>query len=137
MALYEGASFAPPRLRSGAVRRPVPAPAIDGLVWDVPGWTPSARARPIVRTRARPTLPIVGTIVLATAVAIVYLSQTLQAAATQYRIDQLLDERGRLLQELQSQQGTIARLGADAEIIQWAQLHGLDHLGRGVRVSAR
>jgi hypothetical protein len=81
-------------------------------------------------------LVLVG-IIVGTLFGLVYLTQTLHAASYQYRIDSLLSEREHLLRELKSQRGTVARLGAEPLVIQWAQQQGLDRLGSRLRVRAR
>jgi hypothetical protein len=68
---------------------------------------------------------------------LVYLTQTLQAGVTGYSIDNLLNERQQLHQELQSQQGAVAQWGSEPQVVQWAQQHGLNRLGGTIRVAAR
>src|SRR5262245_33927156 len=90
----------------------------------------------IVRRRTTVRLRLAG-IIAFTLFGVVYLTQILHAASYQYQIDRLLSEREQLQRELRSQRGTVAGLGAEPRVIQWAQQHELNSLGSSVRVRAR
>jgi len=66
-----------------------------------------------------------------------YLTQTMHVAATSYDVESLLVERERLIQELQTLEGDIARLGAEPAVVRGAQGIGLSRLGGSVRLPAR
>ncbi|MEA2622702.1 MAG: hypothetical protein QOH61_1612 [Chloroflexota bacterium] len=88
------------------------------------------------RKRLRPVAFVLAGILVAFLLGLVYLTQTLQAAVTNYQIDNLFIERQRLVQELQSQQGAIAQWGSEPQVVQWAQQEGLNRLGGKVRITA-
>jgi hypothetical protein len=90
----------------------------------------------VVRRRATVRL-VLACIIAFTLFGVVYLTQILHAASYQYQIDGLLAEREQLQRELRSQRGTVAGLGAEPRVIQWAQQQGLNPLGPSLRVRAR
>jgi hypothetical protein len=90
----------------------------------------------IVRRRATVRL-VLAAIIAFTLFGVVYLTQILHAASYQYQIDALMTERDQLQRELRSQRGTVAGLGAEPRVIQWAQQHELNPLGTSLRVRAR
>jgi hypothetical protein len=90
----------------------------------------------IVRRRATVRLVLAG-IIAFTLFGVIYLTQILHAASYQYQIDALMSEREQLQRELRSQRGTVAGLGAEPRVIQWAQQQGLNPLGSSLRVRAR
>ena len=108
-----------------------------------------ARPQPLVlprrrqpsRTRARRrTSPIglsLAAILVCFLLALFYLTQTVQVAATNHDIDTLLQERYRLEQELQSLQSDIYRWGAEPAVLRRGQELGLNPLGRPVALRAR
>lgn len=132
MALYEGASLPHARLGVG----PVGAAGRYEDGWDVYETRHATLVLPRSQRRARPVLAIVGSIAMMTVLGFVYLTQTLEAATDQYQIDALLVERQRLVQELKSDEGTIARLGSEPQVIAWAQHQGLDWLSGRLRLAA-
>jgi hypothetical protein len=97
------------------------------------------RRRPKVHARAhRRSSPVslsLAAIVVSFLLGLVYLSQTLHVAATNYDIDALSAERERLEQELRIVQGEIARHGAEPAILKGAQGQGLSGLGRPLRLT--
>lgn len=122
MAVYQGA-----RLRSVAI--PAGARAVAARR--------AARIPARARRRLRPVALVLAGILVAFLLGLVYLTQTLQAGVTNYQIDNLLTERHRLQQELQSQQGSVAQWGSEPQVVQWAQQGGLNRLGGKIRVAAR
>lgn len=101
---------------------------------------PLSRRRNPGRTRAgRRSSPLslsLGAIVISFLLGLVYLSQTLHVAATNYDIDSLSAERERLQQELRTLHGDIVRWGAEPAVLKGAQEMGLSGLGRPVRLPA-
>jgi hypothetical protein len=90
-----------------------------------------------VRSRLRPAAVVLGVIIVATMLGLVYLTQTLAAASARYSVDRLLVDRETLMRTLTSQEGRIVLWGSEAQVVQWAQREGLDRLGGTVRVRAR
>jgi hypothetical protein len=76
-------------------------------------------------------------IVVSFLLGLVYLSQTVHVAATNYDLDALAAERLRLQQALRRLETDVARWGAEPSVLQGAQELGLSGLGRPVRVPAR
>jgi hypothetical protein len=113
MAVYQGA-------------RPYPAL--------LPRPRPAARARP--RRGSSPLGLTLAAILVCFLLALFYLTQMIHVAATSYDIDELVIERNRLDQQLQSLQGDMARWGAEPQILEDAQQTGLGDLGDPVRVPA-
>ena len=87
--------------------------------------------------RARPIAFILVAIVTIFMLGLIHLTQTLQTAATQYEIDRLRGDQAELHRQIQTQQGTIARWGAEPQVVEWAQQHGLSQLGGTIVVSPR
>ena len=122
MALYQGARLALPL---GARRGPQ---------------TVARRRRSVpVRARRRPgrvTFVLAG-ILTSFLLGLIYLTQTLQAAATVHQIRALEAERRTMLREIQSLQGSIARWGAEPVVVERGGQLGLDRLGGKVHVPVR
>ncbi|MEO7118581.1 MAG: hypothetical protein ABIZ34_06385 [Candidatus Limnocylindrales bacterium] len=68
---------------------------------------------------------------------LLYLTQTLSAATVSYEIDQARSHQAELRREIQTQQGTIARWGAQPQVVEWAQQNGLGRLGTPIRIPPR
>ncbi len=123
MAVYQGTQR--PVLIPGARRRAAPMER-------------RARRIPIrAQRRARPIAIALVFIVAVFMVALVYLTQSLQTAAVQFQIDQLRSDQTELHRQIQTQQGTIARWGAEPQVVEWAQQNGLGQLGGTIHVPAR
>lgn len=97
----------------------------------------AARITVRARRRLRPVAMVLAGILVAFLFGLVYLTQTLQAGVTNYQIDNLLNERLQLQQELRSQQGAAAQWGSEPQVVEWAQQQGLHRLGGILRVPAR
>jgi hypothetical protein len=102
---------------------------------------PIAQGRPLLRGRPaqgiRPAGIVIVVILVGTLIALVYLTQTLRAAATSVEIARLMDERAQLQRELRSQAGDILRWSSRPAVTQWAQHGGLDALGDTLILSVR
>jgi hypothetical protein len=100
-----------------------------------------ARRRPTGRIRAQrrggPVTVVLAGILTCFLLGLIYLTQTLQAAATVHEIEQLGHERRVLMREIQSLEGSIARWGAEPLVIERAGQLGLDRLGGKVHVPVR
>jgi hypothetical protein len=108
----------------------------------LPGARPIAarrqsRVTPRAHRRMRPVTGVIGVILVALLVGLVFLTQTLQAAVTNYQIDRLLQERQDLVQQLQSQQGLLAQAVAPPAIQLWASQHNLVSHPHPLRVPSR
>jgi cell division protein FtsL len=124
MAVYAGARPRPALLGPRMERRPRAR---------------AVRSRPQVRASGRsgPVGLTLAAIVVTFLLGLIYLSQTLHVAATNYDIDSLTAERERLEQGLRGLQTQIYRLGSEPAILQGAQDQGLGALGRPVAVQSR
>jgi hypothetical protein len=114
------------------------------------GATPRAAARPVAgsqrrrvsrRTRAArrssPVRPLIGVVLVSFLLGLLYLAHTVDLAATQYRTDQLIDQRDDLARQVQTIETSVLRWGAEPTVVERAQQLGLDQLSTRVRLSAR
>jgi hypothetical protein len=76
-------------------------------------------------------------IVTAFILGLMYLTQSIRVAATDFEIDRLIAEQGRLGQQMQSVEGAITRWGAEPAVVERAGQAGLDRLGGPTRIPAR
>jgi hypothetical protein len=90
-----------------------------------------------MRGRLRPSAIMLASLIVATMLGLVYLTQVLAAQNARYAVDRLLVERETLMRTLASQEATIVQWGSEAQVVQWAQREGLDPLGAVLRVKAR
>lgn len=90
-----------------------------------------------MRGRLRPSAILLASLIVATMLGLVYLTQVLAAQNARYAVDRLLVEREALMRTLASQEASIVRWGSEAQVVQWAQREGLDPLGAVLRVKAR
>jgi hypothetical protein len=97
----------------------------------------SAHAARIAARRMRPAAMVIGVILAATLLGLVYLTQTLHAAATRVEIERLLERRALLQRELRSQESVVLRWSAQPAVTQWAQNRGLDDLGATLILGGR
>lgn len=86
--------------------------------------------------RGSPIGLVLAGILTAFLLGLIYLTQTIQVAATTYQTDQLVGQRQHLERQIQSMQGAIARFGAEPVIVERALQAGLDRLGGKVRFQA-
>lgn len=132
MAAYQGARtrVAPPLLRPGVPARHARRAAL-------PVERRPLRITARAQRRVRPTAAVLAVIVGALLLGLVHLTYTLQAAAVRHGTGVLLEERARLMREIQSQEGIIAFWSSESQVMEWAQQHGLDRLGGTLRVPSR
>ena len=128
MAVYQGTPLPAARLR---------APLATPRVSELPPARRTARLAAREQHGLRTVAVVLALILAGTIFGLAYLTQTLGAASARFEIDELSRERQVLFQELQSQQGTIARGGSEALVVGWAQRDGLDRLGATIRLKAR
>jgi len=118
----------------------------------LPGATalPRAGARPVAATprrrlsrasrisaRSHPARPLIGAVLIAFLIGLIYLAQTVQLAATNFEIDQLTAQRDDLYRQVQTVETSVLAWGTEPTVIQHAQQLGLDQLAPRVRLSAR
>jgi hypothetical protein len=80
---------------------------------------------------------VLAAIAVATLLALAYLTQTLGTRADQYETDSLLHQQVGLLQELQSQGGTIANAGSQKVVEEWVARNQLSDRGTKLSIKAR
>ncbi len=100
---------------------------------------PRRRPAPTVRAHRQvsPVFVALALIVTAFVLGLMYLTQSIRVAATDFEIDRLLSERQRLEQQIQSLEGSITRWGAEPAVVERAGQGGLDRLGGAIRLPAR
>ena len=155
MAVYQGARRAPtvmPRDGGSVLPRRTTVPTRRGAVrlsgqnGEIPvvvgrGAVAIPRRRPASRIRARrrasPVFVTLALIVTAFVLGLMYLTQSIRVAATDFEIDRLLSEQSRLVQQIQSLEGDITHYGAEPAVVERAGQAGLDRLGGATRIPAR
>lgn len=153
MAVYQGARRVPlqgpPSSAPGRARRatvpvrggPVPAGSRAVLATIGRGAVATTRRRTVPKVRARrrasPVFLALSLIIVAFVLGLLYLTQSIRVAATSFEIDRLIGEQQRLVQQLQSLEGSITRSGGEPAIVDRAGQLGLDRLGGMIRLPAR
>ncbi len=99
--------------------------------------TPWSMVDAQVRRRLRPSAMLLATLIAATMLGLVYVTQMLAVQNARYTVDRLLAERVTLQRTLTSQEAAVVQWGSEAQVTQWAQREGLDDLGDAIRVQAR
>lgn len=99
--------------------------------------TPWSTVDARIRGRLRPSAILLATLIVATMLGLVYVTQVLAAQNARYAVDRLLVDRQALMRTLSSQEASIVQWGSEAQVVQWAQREGLDRLNDLVRVKAR
>lgn len=87
--------------------------------------------------RAQPFGALIGTVLVALLVGLIYVAQTIQVAATNYEIDGLIAERDDLARQIQTLESNVLRWGTEATVLERAQRIGLDQLETRIRLPAR
>jgi hypothetical protein len=87
--------------------------------------------------RAHPVGRVLAGVLMTLLLGLLYLGQTINLAATNYQVDQLLTERDDLARQVQTLETTMLRWGAEPMVLDRAQQAGLDSLGTRVRIVAR
>lgn len=122
MAVYQGA-----RLRATAV------PSAEAPAFRRRAARPAMTSPP----RIRPAASLVATILVATILGLVYLTQTLGANASSVEIASLAAQRESFQRQLLNQRSLIAQQTTDGRIEAWAEANGLVDLGEPVIVDRR
>ena len=87
--------------------------------------------------RAQPFGALIGFVLVALVVGLIYIAQTIQVAATNYEIDGLMAERDDLARQVQTLETSVLRWGTEATVLERAQRIGLDQLETRIRLPAR
>ena len=114
-----------PRARSGAATQTRAAVAPRRL---------SRASR--VAARAHPARSLIGGVLIAFLIGLIYLAQTVNLAATNFEIDQLGAQREDLYRQVQTAETTVLSWGSEPTVLNRAQQLGLDQLATKVRLSA-
>jgi len=80
---------------------------------------------------------LIGVVLVAFLLGLIYLGQTVHVAATNYEIDQLAAHRDDLYRQVQTAETNVLAWGTEPTVLERAQGLGLDQLGPKVRLSAR
>lgn len=78
-----------------------------------------------------------ATVLVAFLLGLIYLAQTVQLAATNYEISQLMAERDDLYRQVQTVETGVLRWGTEPSVLERAQRLGLDQLPTRTRLIAR
>ena len=87
--------------------------------------------------RAHPVGRMLAAVLMTLLLGLLYLGQTINLAATNYQVDQLLKQRDDLARQVQTLETTMLRWGAEPMVLDRAQQAGLDSLGTRIRITAR
>lgn len=111
---------------------------------------PRAGARPIaaiprrrlsrasrVAARSHPARALIGGVLIAFLIGLIYLAQTVNLGATSYEIDQMTAQRDDLYRQAQTVETSVLTWGTEPTALDHAQHLGLDQLATKVRLSAR
>lgn len=120
------------RPSAAAVARPATR-TVRVVAPELPTLSPEWQAR----LRVRPSATLLALIIAGTMLGLVYVTQMLAAQSARYEVDTLLVQRRALMQQLTSQQASIAQWGSEAQVVQWAQREGYDRVGVSIRLKAR
>ena len=87
--------------------------------------------------RAHPAGRLLAVVLLGFLVGLIYLSQTLHLAATNYQYDELLAERDDLARQVRTLETSLLRWGAEPMVVERAQQLGFETLIGRVRLAGR
>jgi len=87
--------------------------------------------------RSHPARPLIGAVLIAFLLGLIYLAQTVNLAATNFEIDQLTVQRDDLYRQVQTAETSVLGWGTEPTVLANAQRLGLDQLSSRVRLSAR
>jgi hypothetical protein len=90
-----------------------------------------------VAARSHPARPLIGAVLVAFLLGLIYLGQTVHVAATNFEIDQLAAQRDDLYRQVQTVETSVLAWGTEPTVLESAQRLGLDQLASRVRLSAR
>ena len=87
--------------------------------------------------RSHPARALIGAVLIAFLIGLIYLAQTVHLAATNYEIDQLTAQRDDLYRQVQTVETSVLTWGTEPTALEHAQRLGLDQLAPRVSLSAR
>lgn len=87
--------------------------------------------------RSHPAGMLLAGVLLTLMLGLLYLAQTVQLAATNYQVDQLIAARDDIARQVRTQETTMLRWGAEPLVLERGQQAGLDPLGARLRVPPR
>jgi len=87
--------------------------------------------------RVHPVGVLLAAILVCFLLGLIYLAQTIQLAATNYQIEQLIAQRDDLHRQLQTIETSVLSWGAEPTVLERAQRLGLDQLPSRTRLIAR
>jgi cell division protein FtsL len=87
--------------------------------------------------RAQPFAALIAIVLVALAVGLIYVAQTVRLAAVEYEIDGLTAQRDDLARQLQTLETSVLRWGTEATVLDGASRIGLVQLETRVRLPAR
>lgn len=104
-----------------------------------PATTPRRRVSRPERAgrRVHPVGALLAVILVAFLLALTYLTQNVQLAATEYQISQLQKQRDALHRQIQTIETGVLYWGAESTVLESAQSLGLDQLPVGARLIER
>ncbi len=87
--------------------------------------------------RTNPISIVFAAVLVIMLVGLVYLAQTIQLAATNYAVDQLVAQRDDLYRQVQTLETSVLPWGTEASVLDHAQRSGLDQLATRIRLPVR
>ncbi len=121
--------------RPAPLNRPAAVPPTRFAVTAMPRRRLSSPTR--AGRRANPVAIVLAAVLLIMLVGLIYLAQTIQLAATNYAIDQLVAQRDDLYRQAQTLESSVLPWGTEASVLDRAQSSGLDQLATRVRLPVR
>jgi cell division protein FtsL len=87
--------------------------------------------------RTSPIAIVLAAVLVITLVALVYLAQTIQIAATNYAVDQLVAQRDDLYRQVQTLESDVLPYRSEEQVLNYAQGAGLDQLATRIQLPVR
>lgn len=87
--------------------------------------------------RTSPISIVLALVLVTMLVGLVYLAQTIQLAATNYSIDQLVAQRDDLYRQVQTVESDVLPYRTEESVLSYAQRSGLDNLATEIRLPVR
>lgn len=87
--------------------------------------------------RAHPVGILLAAILVTFLIGLIYLAQTVQLAATNYSVEQLITQRDDLHRQVQTVETSVLRWGTESTVLERAQQLGLDQLPTRIQLIAR
>ncbi len=90
-----------------------------------------------ISARSHPARALIGGVLVAFLIGLIYLVQTIQLGATGYEIDNVAAQRDDLYRQVQTVETSVLVWGTEPTVLERAQQLGLDQIASGVRLTAR